>query len=350
MMKRIRYLNGKELYDCICDMDNIRDALDDACRNHSHDPAVQRIKENPEPYVRAVKDILDNESFHYTGFKQRTIFERGKLRELCYTRTFPDRVIEHCVFNIIAPILHASVPTCEWAAIKGKGAHHCSAKLHNDLIHDWKGTRYCLKVDMHHFFDSIVRIILFNMIKKKIKCPRTLKILHTLIFDTPDDRGLKIGLYGSQILSVFYLSGLDHYLKEVLGLRYVYRYMDDIVVLSSSKIVLRSVLIHMRKYLKEELDLELKDNYAIFPVEKRRIDFVGYVLNHLTVMIRKKTKMKYIGQCHMMIRHVRRGIPITTHDTLSKRSYEGMFAWCTDRTPIEKYDGMVDTMITFGVC
>ncbi len=188
------------------------------------------------------------------------------------------------------------------------------------------------------------------MIKKKIKCPRTLKILHTFIFDTPGERGLKIGLYGSQILSVFYLSGLDHYLKEVLGLRYVYRYMDDIVVLSPSKIVLRSVLTHMRKYLKEELDLELKDNYAIFPVEKRRIDVVGFVHNHLTVMIRKKTKMSYIRQCRMMIRHVNRSISLTVHDILSKRSYEGMFTWCTDRTPVGKYDGMVDTMITFGVC
>lgn len=349
-MKRIRYLNGKELYDCICDMDNIYDAIKDASKDHARDPAVQRMKQYPEQYAKIVHKILTEERFRYSKFKQRTILERGKLRELCYTNTFPDRVVEHCVFNVVAPILHASVPTCEWAAIKGRGAHRCSARLHNDLMHDWKGTKYCLKVDVHHFFDSIDRNILFDMIKKKIKCPRTLKILHTLIFGTPGDRGLKIGLYGSQILSVFYLSGLDHYLKERLGLRYVYRYMDDIVILASSKMILHNVLFYMRTYLKDNLGLELKDNYAIFPVEKRRIDFVGYVLNHLTVMIRKKTKMKYIGQCQMMVRHVKRGISITTHDILSKRSYEGMFIWCTDKTPIYKYDGMVDTMITFGVC
>lgn len=348
-MKRIKSIDGKELYDIIRSLDNITDSLYDSCKNHSKNHTVQRIKENPIPYIEELKKILDSEDFHYGKFTHRIINERGKKRELCYTKTFPDRAIEHCVMNVVAPILHSSIPSCSWAAIKGRGAHHCSAKLHKDLISDKNGTRYCLKMDIHHFFDSIDRHILFDMIRKKIKCGRTLKILHTIIFEAPGSKGLKIGQYSSQILSVFYLSEFIHWLKEAVHVRYLYVYMDDIVILADNKNILHEYLGKIRQYLDVFLHLQLKGNYAIFPVEKRRVDFVGYVHNHQTVMMRKSTKRKYVRRCTNMVRHVMNHIQITVHDVLSKQSYEGMFTWCTDKHLIEKYDGIVDTAITFGV-
>lgn len=107
---------------------------------------------------------------------------------------------------------------------------------------DWGHTWFCLKMDVSHFFDNIDREILFEMIKKKIKCRRTLEILRRIIFEVPGNVGLPIGLFSSQILSVFYLSEFDHYCKEVLGIRYYYRYMDDIVILASNKNLLHNYL------------------------------------------------------------------------------------------------------------
>lgn len=349
VMKRIKQIDGLDLYDVIRSYDNITNALYDSCRNHSKNHTVRRIKENPGPYVDELKRILDDESFHYGKFTRRIINERGKKRELCYTRTFPDRAIEHCVMRVVAPILHATIPSCSWAAIKGKGAHHCSAKLHSDLVADPKGTRYCLKMDIHHFFDSIDRHILFSMIKDKIKCGRTLKILHTIIFDAPGSRGLKIGQYSSQILSVFYLSEFIHWMKETVRIKYLYVYMDDIVILSDDKSILHGYRERIGQYLDLFLRLKLKGNHTVFPVEKRRIDFVGYVHNHATVMIRKSTKRKYVRRCANMMRHIKNHIQLTAHDVLSKQSYEGMLTWCSDGKLITKYDGMVDTAITFGV-
>jgi hypothetical protein len=40
-MKRIKYVDGVELYDIIRSEDNIREAIKLACRDHAKDPAVQ---------------------------------------------------------------------------------------------------------------------------------------------------------------------------------------------------------------------------------------------------------------------------------------------------------------------
>ena len=53
---------------------------------------------------------------------------------------------------------------------------------------------------------------------------------------------------------------------------------DDIVILSSDKNFLRTVLIAIKMYLKEVLNLRLKSNYQIFPVDDRGVDFVGSII------------------------------------------------------------------------
>lgn len=80
--------------------------------------------------------------------------------------------------------------------------------------------------------------------------------------------------------------------KEELKCKFYFRYADDIVILSSDKNFLRTVLIAIKMYLKEVLDLRLKPNYQIFPVDDRGIDFVGYRFYHTHVLLRKSIKIR----------------------------------------------------------
>lgn len=76
-------------------------------------------------------------------------------------------------------------------------------------------------------------------------------------------------------------------------LKYVLqKYPDDIVILSDSKEFLRSVLVSMKLYLHNVLKLELKQNYQIFPVDSRGIDFVDYRFFHTHVLLRKSIKVR----------------------------------------------------------
>ena len=46
-------------------------------------------------------------------------------------------------------------------------------------------------------------------------------------------------------------------------------------------------------YLKTELNLKLKGNWQIFPVDKRGIDFLGYRFFHDYILLRKSTAKRF---------------------------------------------------------
>lgn len=90
-----------------------------------------------------------------------------------------------------------------------------------------------------------------------------------------------------------YLSKLDHLCKEELKCKFYYRYADDIVILSDDKNFLHKVLIYIKLYV-NTIGLKVKDNYQIYPVDSRGINFVGYVFYHTHTLIRKSIKYKII--------------------------------------------------------
>lgn len=48
----------------------------------------------------------------------------------------------------------------------------------------------------------------------------------------------------------------------------------------------------MKIYLTQVLDLHVKDNYQIYPVASKGIDFIGYVCYHNHTLLRKSIKLR----------------------------------------------------------
>lgn len=90
------------------------------------------------------------------------------------------------------------------------------------------------------------------------------------------------------------LTWFDRWIKQVLKIKYYYRYCDDIVILHPDKDYLRYCLQEIEKYLADNLKLKVKRNWQIFPVEARGIDFIGYVFYHDHTLLRKDIKKKFI--------------------------------------------------------
>lgn len=156
-----------------------------------------------------------------------------------------------------------------------------------------------------YYPDRIAHDGLKECIRKKIKDKDFLIILDEIIDSTDSVRntsskltgkngiGVPIGNYLSQYFANLYLSELDHLCKEELKCKFYYRYADDIVILSNDKDFLHKVLIYIKLYV-NTIGLKVKDNYQIYPVDSRGINFVGYVFYHTHTLIRKSIKYKII--------------------------------------------------------
>lgn len=110
---------------------------------------------------------------------------------------------------------------------------------------------------MSKFFASIDHDILKEKLRKKIKEQQSLDIVFKII--DSDESGLGIGNMSSQVLAIFYLNDLDHYIKEVLKIKYYVRYQDDFLLFHHSKEYLKYCLEEIKIFLsKEKLTLNPK--------------------------------------------------------------------------------------------
>lgn len=150
-----------------------------------------------------------------------------------------------------------------------------------------------MKIDIHHYYDSIDHETLKRIMAHYFGDTRLLALQYKIIDSVQGKKGLGIGRLPSQHWANLYLTPFDHYVKEVLRVRYYLRYMDDMVFLHRSKAYLHALLEEIRQYLKDELQLEIKGNWQIFPVDARSIDFVGYKSNHYNTLARKSILYRY---------------------------------------------------------
>jgi len=147
-----------------------------------------------------------------------------------------------------------------------------------------------LKLDIKKFYPNVDHEILKQLLRRKIKDSDLLWLLDEII-DSAD--GLPIGNYLSQYFANFYLTYFDHWIKEKKQVRYYFRYADDLVFLSSNKSDLHQLLYEIKNYLSNRLKLTVKENYQLFPVQARGIDFIGYIFYHTHTLLRKRIKQNF---------------------------------------------------------
>ena len=88
-----------------------------------------------------------------------------------------------------------------------------------------------------------------------------------------------------------YLDKIDWYVKDKLKIKYYSRYMDDSVALLKTKEEAILALEKIRKFLKENLHLELNSKTQIFK-SSQGVNYCGYKINEYRLKIRDKGKKK----------------------------------------------------------
>lgn len=322
-MKRVN-----NLYPLIYAEDNIELADKKARKCKRTRYGVRKHDQNKEIDNYALHLSLLNENYKTSEYTTYKIYE-PKERIIFRLPYYPDRITHHAIMNIMEPIWTKIFTRDTYSCIKGRGIHALVKKLQSDLRKDPNGTMYCAKMDIRKFYPSINHEILKSIVKKKIKDKSLLKLLFEII-DSAD--GVPIGNYLSQFFANLYIAYFDHWVKEELKVKYYYRYADDIVLLSDDKNQLRSWVLAIKVYLTNVLELKLKDNYQIYPVESRGIDFVGYVCYHDHTLLRKSIKLKLLG----LVRAYSNNLISKQKLQLKMASYFGWLKYCDSKNLLKK--------------
>lgn len=111
---------------------------------------------------------------------------------------------------------------------------------------------WVLRLDVHHFYETIDRTHLMSTLKEKGRISaQTIRLLDKLFGAAPinSTTGLPRGLNVSAMLSEYYMKYFDIELKKFPGVYYYARYVDDIIVFCISKEARDAV----NKFIEEEL-------------------------------------------------------------------------------------------------
>lgn len=276
------------LYQQITNIDNLQFADAKASAGKGNQYGVRLHLQNRDINLLLLNEALDNKTYCTGTYETFTIFE-PKERLISALPYYPDRITHHAIMNVLEPVFVSCFTADTYSCIKGRGIHGAANKVRKAL-QDVDNTTYCLKLDIKKFYPSINHDILKSLLRRKIKDNDLLWLLDEIIDSAA---GVPIGNYLSQYFANYYLSGLDHWLKETIRVKYYFRYADDIVILHNSKPYLHNLRAQITSYLADNLKLTVKENYQVFPIAARGIDFVGYVFYHTHTFIRPDIKRNF---------------------------------------------------------
>lgn len=277
-----------KIFEKITTLENLQFADERARKGKKHKYGIQKFDQNREENFLQLQKMLIEKTYKTSEYDIFSIYE-PKERQVYRLPYFPDRITHHAIMNVLEPIFLKVFTADTYSCIKGRGIHGAANNL-KKALQDQENTQYCLKMDIVKFYPNVDHNLLKKLLARKFKDQELLWLLHEII-DSAD--GLPIGNYLSQYLANFYLSYFDHWIKEKKGVKYYFRYADDLVILSENKAELHQLLNDIKTYLNINLKLQVKGNYQIFPVAARGIDFVGYRFYHTHTLLRKSIKKRF---------------------------------------------------------
>lgn len=364
----------KDLFNSICSMDNLYRAYQNAKSGKGWYKEVKQIEKRPFYYLAGLQYMLKNHLFKTSEYEIFILNEGKKKRDVYKLPFFPDRIAQWAILQVIEPFLVANMTADTYSAIPGKGIQPIvndlrgyyktkrvdgkkkSVWVPSILLSDEENTRYCYKIDLHHYYQSINHEVLKQKFRKVFKDPELLWLLDEIVdsintateedlielslsgeIDVDPNTGIPIGNYMSQYSGNFYLSSFDHWVKEELHVKHYYRYMDDVVIFASSKEELHEIHRKVTAYTRDYLHLNIKGNYQIFPTKVRGVDFVGYRFFGEYTLLRKSTAINFKRKMRACRKKMENNIPPTYSEWCSFNSYKGWLGNCDSYRLFKKY-------------
>lgn len=276
------------LWTQVTDFSNLFSAAKKAQRGKRYQNNVLLFNHNLEPELLKIQNDLLNHSYQPGEYKTFQIVEPKK--RMISAAPYRDRVVHHALCNVIAPTFEQGFIDDSYANRAGYGTHRALRRFTEFA----RSSRYTLQCDVRKYFPSIDHEILKAIIRRKIKCTRTLWLIEMIIdasneqervdhFFPGDDlftsserrHGLPIGNLTSQFFANVYLNGLDHFVKRELKCAKYLRYVDDFALFGDDRERLANARVAIEEYL-TQLRLKIHPIKSQLFETKKGANFVGY--------------------------------------------------------------------------
>ena len=152
MKRHIHPLNNPNItiYEAICDINNLRLAHKNAKRGKGWYKEVQEVEKDLDNNLLKIREMLLNHSYHTSAYEVFKKKEGKKEREIYKLPYYPDRIVHWAIIQVIEPILLRQFISTTYSAIPKRGIHKCLYQILEDRK-DFKGTQYCLKLDIKKY-------------------------------------------------------------------------------------------------------------------------------------------------------------------------------------------------------
>lgn len=234
---------------------NLYQCWQKAKRAKSSSKRVQRFEEDSLRHLLEIQRRLRAGTYTFGPYKAFTVQEK-KFRHVI-DAPMKDRVVHWMLYQYLLPIWMPKFIHDTYGNLPGRGTHAAVERLAQ--FTRGPGTTWVLQLDISKYFYSVNHSLLKARALRYIGDQALRRLIVDLIdsFRTgatydglfaPDsmyrqtrDKGMPIGNLSSQLLANVFLCEFDHWVKQVLGLRWYIRYVDDIVILAGSADELRAI-------------------------------------------------------------------------------------------------------------
>ena len=275
-----------DLFERVVALENMWHAWRDFRRGKRHRPTVRAFELDADRSVARLARSLAEGSYRPGAYRLKLL--RDPKTRLIAAAPVRDRVVHHAVHRLVAPVLDRSLVDATYACLPGRGTHRALIAFLAAL----RRYDHVILLDIRHYFMSIDRAILLQLLARKLRERRLLNLLKVIADGgaglyqrpgvaeavglpsgfPPPGCGLPIGNLTSQWWANHYMSGLDHYVKRALRLPHAQRYMDDIALFANDPARLERAREQVKRWLHTERRLVLKKPDA--PVRSTADHFV----------------------------------------------------------------------------
>lgn len=336
-----------DVYDGICEYEELYNSHLEARKGKRYRDDVLVFTDRLEENLIEIQNELIWQTYKVGKYRQFYVRE-PKLR-LVMALQYRDRVVQWAIYRKLYPYYDKQFIEDSYACRRNKGSHKAADRLQYWLrqVSRKPGKWYYLKLDISKYFYRVDHLVLLDILGRRIKDLRLMRLLEEIInsedtrFGLPaglspeectedmwlSDVGMPIGNLTSQLFANLYLNELDQLCKHEFKLHYYIRYMDDVIILLDDKTELARLKETIEEFLNGVLHLDLNKKTAIRPCSLG-VDFVGYHIWATHRKLKKQTARRMIRNVKRMCEEAAAGKLCREEFERTVASYKGVLQHC----------------------